>query len=220
MPVWEEIEAPVTLPGEVELDRRWRLAVRGAGQGAFRLKAGFGPGWKRLGPSAGPDPPPPPVPITPAPGGVAFVKVWSETTWVPGLLPESFTREHWTAGREVRFEDVARPRRATPGMLLASLLPVARPCRVAVAALRMRCWLGSVEREDTHRVMALVEHARSIAADHGLPWGAAVFGNDTGQTRRGIHPDFRCNRLFAVAVASRDQGDLDGFRVRAGFRTG
>ncbi len=51
-----------------------------------------------------------------------------------------------------------------------------------------------------------------------LPWGAAVFGNDTGQMRRGIHPDFRRNRLFAVAVASRGERDLDGFRFRAGFR--
>lgn len=220
MQVWEEIEAPVVLLGEVELDRRRRLAIRNAGHATHRLKAEFGPGWKRLRPTPDCDPPPPPVPTTPTSEGVAFIKVWSATTWVPGLLPETFTRERWTAGSKVRFEDAARPHRATPGMLLASLLPVVRPCRVAVAALRMRCWQGCVEREDTHRLLALVEHARSTAADRGLPWGAAVFGNDTGQGRRGVHPDFRSNRLFAVAVASRDQRDLDGFRVRAGFRTG
>ena len=146
--------------------------------------------------------------------------LWSATTWVPGLLPENFTREQWSDGSEVRFEAAARPHRATPGTLLAGLLPVARPCRVAVAVLRMRCWQGSVEREDTHRVMALAEHARSVAADRGLLWGAAVFGNDTGQTRHGISADFRCNRLFVAAVASRDERDLDGFRLRAGFPTG
>jgi hypothetical protein len=217
--VWEEIDAPAVLPGEVELDRRRRLAVRGAGQGTFRLKAEFGPGWKRLGPPVDPDPPPPPVPVTPTPEGVAFIMVWSATTWVPGLLPETFTRERLTDGGEVRIEDAARPHRATPGTLLASLLPVVGPCRVGIAMLRMRCWQGSVEREDTHRVMALVEHARLVAAVRGLPWGAAVFGNETGQTRDGISADFRCNRLFVAAVASRDERDLDGFRFRAGFPT-
>ena len=93
MQVREEIDAPVVLPGEVELDRRRRLAVRGAGQGTFRLKAEFAPGWKRPGPSPGHAPPPPPVPITPTPEGVALIMVWSATTWVPGLLPETFTRE-------------------------------------------------------------------------------------------------------------------------------
>ena len=219
MLVWEEIDAPAVLPGEVELDRRRRLAIRNAGQGAHRLKAEFAPGWKRPAPSPDRAPPPPPVPITPTPAGVAFIMVWSATTWVPGLLPETFTRERRSDGDDIGFEDAARPHRATPGRLLASLLSVARPCRVAVAVLRMRCWQGSVEREDTHRVMALAEHARSVADDGGLLWGAAVFGNDTGQTRHGIHPDFRCDRLFAVAVASRDQRDLDGFRLRADSST-
>ncbi len=48
-------------------------------------------------------------------------------------------------------------------------------------------------------------------------WGAAVFGNDAGLNRRGVSADFRRDRLFAVAVASRDERDLDGFRLRAGF---
>jgi hypothetical protein len=219
MQAWEEVDAPALLPGEVELDRRRRMAIRHAGQGTLRLKAEFGPGWKRPGPS--PDrAPPPPVPIAPTPGGMAFIMVWSATTWVPGLLPETFTGERRSDGGAVGFEAAARTHRATPGVLLASLLPVSRPCRVAVAVLRMRCWQGSVEREETHRVMALAEHARLIAAERGLRWGAAVFGNDTGQARDGISADFRCNRLFAVAVASRDQRDLDGFRLRAGFRTG
>jgi hypothetical protein len=216
--VWEENDAPVALPGEVELDRRRRMAVRGAGQGTFRLKAEFAPGWKRAGSS--PEADPPPVPVTPTPEGMAFIKVWSATTWVPGLLPETFTRERRTEGGEVRFEEAARPCRATPGALLASLLPVALPSRVAAAVRRMRCRHGCVEREETRRLLALVEHARSAAADRGLPWGAAVFGDDTGQNRRGIHPDFRCRRLFAAAVASRDERDLDGFRQRAGFPTG
>ena len=220
MLVWEEIDAPAVLPGEVELDRRRRLAVRNAGQGAHRLKAEFAPGWKRPAPSLDRAPPPPPVPITPTPESVAFITVWSAATWVPGLLPDTFTRERRSDGGDIGFEEAARPHRATPGRLLAGLLPVTRPCRVAVAVLRMRCWQGSAEREDTQRVMALAGHARSAAADRGLLWGAAVFGNDTGQTRRGIRADFRCNRLFAVAVASRDQRDLDGFRLRAGFATG
>jgi hypothetical protein len=84
----------------------------------------------------------------------------------------------------------------------------------------MPCWHGSVEREDTRRVMALVEHARLVAEDSGVLWGAAVFGTDAGQTRRGVGADFRCNRLFAEAVASRDERDLDGFRLRAGLATG
>ncbi len=221
MRAWEEIDAPVVLPGEVELDRRRRLAIRNAGRGAHRLKAEFAPGWKRPGASPDPDPPPPPpAPITPTPGGVAFIMVWSATTLVPGLLPETFTRERWSAGGDIGFEEAARPHQATPGMLLAGLLPIVQPCRVGVAVLRMRCWQGSVEREHTHRVMALAEHARSAAEDRGLPWGAAVFGNDTGCNRRGIRADFRCRRLFAAAVASRDQRDLDGFRLRAGFTTG
>ena len=218
MQVWEEIDAPAVPPGGVELDRRRRLAVRNAGRGAHRLKAEFAPGWKRA--ESSPEADAPPVPITPTPEGVAFIMVWSATTWVPGLLPETFTRERWSDGGDTGFEEAARPHRATPGTLLASLLPVARPCRVAVAVLRTRCWQGSVEREDTHRVMALAEHARLVAEDRGLLWGAAVFGNDAGLNRHGVSADFRCNRLFAVAVASCDQRDLDGFRLRAGFPTG
>jgi hypothetical protein len=218
--VWEEIGAPAVLPGEVELDRRRRLAVRNAGHGAHRLKAEFAPGWKRPAPSPDHAPPPPPVPIMPTPTGVAFIMVWSATTWVPGLLPETFTRERRSDGGDIGFEEAARPHRATLGTLLAGLLPVARPGRVAVAVLRMRCWQGSVEREDTQRVMVLAEHARLVAEDRGVPWGAAVFGNDTGQTRRGISANFRCNRLFAAAVASRDERDLDRFRLRAGFAAG
>ena len=153
--------------------------------------------------------PPRPVSIRPTPRSFAFIGVSSDTTRVPGVLPTLGIRRSRVQGQGTVEHVIVRKHEATVGMLIASLLPISRNCRVGVAMLPLRHCTPThcrVPPEVAERVVASIEHARSTAKGYSVVWGAAAFfARTSGYDRSGG------GAVFAAALASQGQTALDDF---------